>query len=82
MPGLRSTSIARERARAGIPGAKADAPPTTESVVRAAAAFAPALARRLGLELVGDFVPDGASAARDVVPGGAWAARDREGAAR
>jgi lipoyl(octanoyl) transferase len=51
MPGLRSTSIARERARAGIPGADADAPPSTESVADAAAAFAPALARRLGLEL-------------------------------
>ena len=52
MPGLRSTSIARERARAGLPGADAGAPPTTESVAEAAAAFAPALARRLGLELV------------------------------
>jgi len=53
MPGLRSTSIARERARAGIPGADADAPPSTESVADAAAAFAPALALRLGLELAG-----------------------------
>jgi lipoyl(octanoyl) transferase len=54
MPGLRSTSLARERARVGIPGADADTPPSTESVAKAAAAFAPALARRLGLELVGD----------------------------
>jgi lipoyl(octanoyl) transferase len=54
-PGLRSTSIARERARAGISGADADAPPSTESVAEAAAAFAPALARRLGFELVGDL---------------------------
>lgn len=54
MPGLRSTSIARERARAGIPGADAAAPPSTESVAEAAATFAPALARRLGFELVGD----------------------------
>jgi len=53
IPGLRSTSIARERARAGIPGANADGTPSTESVAEAAAAFAPALARRLGLELVG-----------------------------
>jgi lipoyl(octanoyl) transferase len=52
MPGLRSTSLARERARAGITGAGADAPPSTESVAEAAADFAPALARRLGLELV------------------------------
>ena len=43
MPGLRSTSLARERARAGIPGADPDAPPSTESVAQAAAAFAPAL---------------------------------------
>lgn len=55
MPGLRSTSIARERARVGTPSADADAPPSTESVAEAAAAFAPALARRLGLELVGDL---------------------------
>ena len=54
MPGLRSTSLARERARAGIPGADPDAPPSPESVAQAAAAFAPALARRLRLELVGD----------------------------
>jgi lipoyl(octanoyl) transferase len=77
MPGLRSTSVARERARAGLPGANADALPTTESVAEAAAAFAPALARRLGLELAGDFVPGDAR-----VPGGATAARDLEGVAR
>ncbi len=65
MPGLRSTSIARERARAGIPGADPDAPPTTESVAEAAAAFAPALARRLGLELAGDLAPEGARARGD-----------------
>jgi lipoyl(octanoyl) transferase len=76
MPGLRSTSIARERARAGIPGASADAPPTTDSVAEAAAAFAPALARRLGMELIRDLVPgvgpaaDGAAAARDLAGGG------------
>jgi lipoate-protein ligase B len=55
MPGLRSTSIARERARAGLAGADPEAPPSTESVAEAAAAFAPALARRLGLELAGDL---------------------------
>ena len=62
MPGLRSTSLARERARAGIPSADADRPPSTESVAEAAAAFGPALARRLGFELVGDL-PPGADAA-------------------
>jgi len=62
MPGLRSTSLARERARAGVPGADADAPPSTESVARAAATFAPALARRLGLELAGDPSPATGSA--------------------
>ncbi|HSW42162.1 MAG TPA: lipoyl(octanoyl) transferase LipB [Patescibacteria group bacterium] len=66
-PGLRSTSIARERARAGIPGADAAAPPTTESVAEAAAVFAPALARRLGLELAG--APGGGDA--DTVATGA-----------
>ncbi|MFH1475536.1 MAG: hypothetical protein ABIG85_06730 [Chloroflexota bacterium] len=64
-PGLRSTSIARERARAGIPGADADAGPSTESVVEAAAAFADALAGRLGFELAGDL-----SAAGDPEPAG------------
>ena len=58
MPGLRSTSLARERARAGLPGADADASPTTSSVAEAAADFAPALARRLGATLVGDLPPD------------------------
>ena len=62
MPGLRSTSLARERARAGLPGADADASPTTVSVAEAAADFAPALARRLGATLVGDL-PPGADAA-------------------
>jgi lipoyl(octanoyl) transferase len=76
MPGLRSTSIARERARAGVPGAD-EAPPSTESVAQAAAVFAPALARRLGLELAGDLVPDGA-----LPPNDATAARDRVGATR
>ncbi len=45
MPGLRSTSIAAELGR------RSD-PPTTASVERAARAFAPALAERLGAELV------------------------------
>jgi lipoyl(octanoyl) transferase len=61
-PGLRSTSLAREHARAGLPGADADEAPTTASVAEAAAAFAPALARRLGFELAGDL-PPGADAA-------------------
>ncbi len=59
MPGLRSTSLARERARAGIPGANAEAPPSTQSVADAAAVFAPNLARRLGLELVGNLTAVG-----------------------
>jgi lipoyl(octanoyl) transferase len=84
MPGLRSTSLARERARAGLPGADADAPPTTESVARAAAAFAPALARRLGLELVGDLAAGAGAgpAAGEPAPGKASAAPDLAGAAR
>jgi lipoyl(octanoyl) transferase len=84
MPGLRSTSIARERARAGLPGADADTPPTTESVGEAAAAFAPALAQRLGLELVGDTLPSGGawSAAGAPAFDGVARARDPEGAAR
>ncbi len=58
MPGLRSTSIARERAlAAAIPGALPSGPPTTASVASAAAVFAPALARRLGFELVGALPP-------------------------
>ncbi len=57
MPGLRTTSLARERARAGIPGAEADAPPTTASVAGAAAIFAPALARRLGFAFAGALPP-------------------------
>jgi lipoate-protein ligase B len=55
MPGLASTSLARERG-------ERDARPTTASVAEAAAAFAPALARRLGFELAGDL-PPGADAA-------------------
>ena len=57
MPGLRTTSLARERARAGIPGADADGPPDTASVAAAAAVFATALARRLGFVLAGDLPP-------------------------
>jgi lipoyl(octanoyl) transferase len=57
MPGLRSTSLAHERCRAGLPGSRADASPTTASVAEAAAVFAPALARRLGLELGGELPP-------------------------
>ncbi len=59
LPGLRSTSLARERQRAGFAGADvvADAGATTASVAGAAAAFAPALARRLGLALTGDLPP-------------------------
>ena len=62
MPGLCSTSLARERARAGLAGADANAEPTTASVAEAVAAFASALARRLGLELSG-ALPPGADAA-------------------
>jgi lipoyl(octanoyl) transferase len=59
MPGLRSTSIAVERARAG--GAVAPVAPSTDSVARAAAAFAPALAGRLGVALAGDLPPTAAA---------------------
>lgn len=62
MPGLRSTSLARERQRARFPGADADAAPSTASVAEAAAAFAPALARRLGVALAGDVPPHGDAA--------------------
>jgi lipoyl(octanoyl) transferase len=55
MPGLRSTSVAVERARGGW--AATDLSPSTDSVARAAAVFAPALARRLGLDLEGDLPP-------------------------
>jgi len=83
MPGLRSTSIARERARARIPGADADAPPSTESVADAAAAFAPALALRLGLELAGTGRLGRDPAGGPQVAGaGDVAARDPVGAAR
>ena len=57
MPGLRSTSLARERQRAGLPGADRDAGPSTASVAEAAAAFAPALAARLGMALAGRLPP-------------------------
>jgi len=79
MPGLRSTSIARERARAGL--ADAGAPPSTASVAEAAAAFAPALARRLDLELAGDLDRAGAGDPQLAGAGDA-AARDPVGAAR
>ncbi len=55
MPGLRSTSISRERGRLGL--AAPDAPPTTDSVALAATDFAAALARRLGFALAGDLPP-------------------------
>lgn len=57
VPGLRTTSIAAERARAHLPGADAGVLPTTASVAAAAADFAPALARRLGFELAGNLPP-------------------------
>ncbi len=68
IPGLRSTSIVRERerARARLPAEHPDGAadragqadgPTTESVARAAALFAPALARRLGARLAGALPP-------------------------
>lgn len=50
MPGLTSTSIV---ARLGRP----DEPPSLDAVARAAAAFAPMLARRLGASLSGDLPP-------------------------
>jgi lipoyl(octanoyl) transferase len=56
MPGVTSTSIASEAAWPATA-------PTTESVQRAAAAFAPALARHLGLELVGSLAQTARSAA-------------------
>lgn len=60
MPGVVSTSIAEEVGRTAEP-------PTTSSVARAAALFAPALARRLEAPLVGPLPPD-------VDPGGTLAA--------
>jgi lipoyl(octanoyl) transferase len=48
MPGVISTSIATELGRPGEA-------PSTEAVARAASIFAPALARRLDAELVGDL---------------------------
>jgi lipoyl(octanoyl) transferase len=50
MPGLRSTSIAAELGHR-------DERPSTLSVARAAAAFAPALARHVGATLAGDLPP-------------------------
>jgi lipoyl(octanoyl) transferase len=57
MPGIHSTSLARERQRPGGPGADGDAAPTTASVADATAIFAVALARRLGMALAGDLPP-------------------------
>jgi lipoate-protein ligase B len=54
MPGLRSTSIAAERARAG---GGAPEEPSTASVAGAAAVFAPVLAVRLGRVLTGTLPP-------------------------
>jgi lipoate-protein ligase B len=48
MPGVESTSIARELGRP-------DEAPSTDAVARAAAAFAPALARLLGTSIQGDL---------------------------
>lgn len=56
MPGLASTSIARE---AGRP----DEPPSTESVARAAAVFASSFAARIGAGLAGDLPPSADPAA-------------------
>ncbi len=67
VPGLRSTSIARERARAGLPSgpadpagpvARSDLEPSTASVAAVAGVFAVALAGRLGRELAGRVPPD------------------------
>ena len=55
MPGLRTSSLARERERAHL--GPADVAPSTESVARAATTFAAALADRLGFELAGDLPP-------------------------
>jgi lipoate-protein ligase B len=49
LPGVESTSIARERGESVAP--------TTESVARSASAFAPALAAALGVELLGILPP-------------------------
>jgi lipoyl(octanoyl) transferase len=56
MPGLRSTSIAAELGRR-------DERPSIESVARAAALFAPALARHVGATLAGDLPPASDAAA-------------------
>ena len=55
MPGLRSTSIARERGRQRL--SAPDELPSTETVARAAVEFATALALRLGVELAGALPP-------------------------
>ena len=57
MPGLRSASIASRTGRG-------DEPPSTASVARAAAAFAPALAAHLGALLEGT-IPTGEDVAED-----------------
>jgi lipoate-protein ligase B len=56
MPGLVSTSIASELAAADRSGRLGEGP-STITVARAAAAFAPALARRLGAGLAGEVPP-------------------------
>jgi hypothetical protein len=63
MPGLESTSIARERGQASEP--------STESVVRAAAAFAVALAESLEAPLRGRPGPAGPAVAGLADPGAA-----------
>ena len=59
MPGLTSASIAAEMGRR-------DEPPSTGDVAVAAAVFAKALARHLGLELAGDLPPDAVASAERV----------------
>lgn len=61
MPGIRSTSVAAELSQAGR---TARTSPATVSVAQAAAAFAPALCRRLGFALAG-HLPLLADAARE-----------------
>ena len=66
MPGLRSASIASELGRR-------DERPSTASVARAAAAFAPALAARLGTTLTGTL-PTAADAADGALAAAEWRA--------
>ena len=85
MPGLASTSIARERggpdARVGVAAvartgaaAEASAVARTAAVASAAAGFAPALVRRLGAELAGHLPPEADPAEeRRAVEAIAWA---------